>query len=194
MFADDTNITATGQTVQELQNNLNNHLEKVLANRLTLSCNKAEYMIIGSRQKILNVQEEPVISMRDETIKKISNCKTLGVIIDDKLLWKDHINKVCAKVSNGLGIMRRVRTFVTQPIMQSIYNSLIFPYLDYCNMVWENTAKYNLQKIQKMQNRAARILTGSSYDVPITDLRRQFNWQTLEERRVINATITKKHY
>ena len=45
-------------------------------------------------------------------------------------------------------------------------------------------SKYNLQKIQKRQNRAAQILTGSSYDVPITDLMRQLNWQTLEERIV----------
>ena len=50
-------------------------------------------------------------------------------------------------------------------------------------MGWENTAKYNLQKIQKLQNRAARILTGSSYDVHTTDLLRQLQWQTLEERR-----------
>ena len=187
MFADDTNITATGQTVQELQTNLNNNLEKVhhwlLANKLTLSYNKTEYMIIGSRQKILNIQEEPLISIGNEAIKKISKCKTLGVIIDDKLLWKDHINEISAKVSKGLGIMRRIKTFVTQSVMQSLYNSLILSYFDYCNMVWENTAKYNLQKIQKMQNRAARILTGSSYDVPTTDLMRQLKWQTLEDRR-----------
>ena len=187
MFADDTNITATGQTVQELQTNLNNNLEKVhhwlLANKLTLSYNKTEYMIIGSRQKILNIQEEPLISIGNEAIKKISKCKTLGVIIDDKLLWKDHINEISAKVSKGLGIMRRIKTFVTQSVMQSLYNSLILPYFDYCNMVWENTAKYNLQKIKKMQNRAARILTGSSYDVPTTDLMRQLKWQTLEDRR-----------
>ena len=66
MFADDTNITATGQTVHELQSNLNNNLEKIhhwlLANKLTLSYNKTEYMIIGSRQKILNIQEERTIN------------------------------------------------------------------------------------------------------------------------------------
>ena len=50
-------------------------------------------------------------------------------------------------------------------------------------MVRENTAKYNLQKIKKMQNRAARILTGSSYDVPTADLMRQLKWQTLKDRR-----------
>ena len=143
---------------------------------------------IGSRRKILNIQEEPLISIGNETIKKISKCKTLGVIIDDKLSWKDHINEISAKVSKGLGIMRRIKTFVTQ-VMQSIYNSLILPYFDYCNMVWENTTKYNLQKIQKMQNRAARILTGSSYDVPTTDLMRQLKWQTLEDRRGNKKTL-----
>ena len=51
-------------------------------------------MIIGSRQKILNIQEEPLISIGNETIKKISKCTTLVVIIDDKLLWKDHINEI----------------------------------------------------------------------------------------------------
>ena len=56
-------------------------------------------MIIGSGQKILNIQEEPLISIGNETIKKISKCKTLGVIIDDKLLWKDHINEISTKVS-----------------------------------------------------------------------------------------------
>ena len=102
-------------------------------------------------------------------LRKLAKCKTLGVIIDDKLLWKDHINEVCAKVSKGLGIMIRVKTFVTQPVMQSIlyncYNSLILPYLDYCNMVWENTAKYNLQKIQKMQNRAVEQFYMFKYSV-----------------------------
>ena len=104
-----------------------------MANKLTLCCNKADYKIIGSSQKILNIQEEPVISIGNETIKKIRKCKTLWC--DDKLLWKDHINEVCAKVSKGLGIMKRVKTFVTQPVMQSIYNSFVLPYLDCCNMV-----------------------------------------------------------
>jgi hypothetical protein len=50
-------------------------------------------------------------------------------------------------------------------------------------MVWDNATNYNIQKLQKMQNRAARILTGSSYDVLSKELLRQLNWETLEERR-----------
>ena len=73
--------------------------------------------------------------------------------------------------------------------MQSMYNSLILPYFDYCNMVLKNTAKYNRQKIQKMQNRAARILTGSSNDVPTAHLMRQLQWQTLEDREVTKKAL-----
>ena len=187
MFADDTNITITGQTVQELQTNLNNNLEKVhqwlLANKLTLSYDKTEYMIIGSRQKIANIQEEPIISIGNEPMKKISKCKTLGVIIDDKLLWKDHISEINTKVSKGLGIMKRIKPFVTESVLQTIYKSLILPYFDYCSMIWDNAANYNLQKLQKMQNRAARIVTGNNYDIPSKDLLHQLNWKMLEKRR-----------
>ena len=194
MFADDTNITITGQTVQELQTNLNNNLEKVhqwlLANKLTLSYDKTVYMIIGSRQKIDNIQEEPIISIGNEPIKKISKCKTLGVIIDDKLLWKDHISEINTKVSKGLGIMKG---FVTESVLQTIYKSLILPYFDYCSMIWDNAANCNLQKLQKMQNRAARIVTGNNYDIPSKDLLHQLNWKMLEKRRG-NKKALLKHY
>mgnify|MGYP002803519214 FL=1 len=69
---------------------------------------------MGPDKKILNIEEEQlflIISIGNETIKKISKCKTLGVIIDDKLLWKDRINEISAKVSKGLGLMRRIKTF-----------------------------------------------------------------------------------
>ncbi len=56
-------------------------------------------------------------------------------------------------------------------------------------MVWDNAASYNLQKLQKMQNRAARILTGNNYDVPSKDLLHQLNWKMLEERRGNKKTL-----
>ncbi len=56
-------------------------------------------------------------------------------------------------------------------------------------MIWDNAANYNLQKLQKMQNRAARIVTGNNYDIPSKDLLHQLNWKMLE-----NAEEIKKHY
>ncbi len=50
-------------------------------------------------------------------------------------------------------------------------------------MIWDNAANYNLQKLQKMQNRAARIVTGNNYDIPSKVLLHQLNWKMLEKRR-----------
>ena len=58
------------------------------------------------KKKILNTQQEPLISIGNEAIKKFGKRKILCVIIDDKLLWKDHINEISVKVSKGLGIMK----------------------------------------------------------------------------------------
>ncbi len=116
MFADDTNLTASGSTSTELYNKLNNDLENIhqwlLANKLTLNTSKTEYMIVGSRQRLGKIDEEAEIKLGDNKIKKISETKTLGVIVDDQLKWNSHINMVATKVSKGIGMIRRMKAFV----------------------------------------------------------------------------------
>ena len=55
--------------------------------------------------------------------------------------------------------------------------------------IWDNAANYNLQKLQKVQNRAARILTGNNYDIPSKDVLHQFIGKCWK-----NAEKIKKHY
>lgn len=187
MFADDTNLTTSGYSVVELEQNLNLNLEKVhqwlLSNKLTLNKNKTEYMIIGSRQRLNNVINDPQIRLGTDNIKRVRKCSTLGVIIDDQLLWKNNIGNINSKVSKGLGMMRRMKAFAPKSILITVYKSLILPYLDYCCLVWDSASNYLLDKLQKMQNRAARIITGSSYEVRSSELLNDLNWQTLRERR-----------
>ena len=65
MFADDTNITTKGLNAEDIQTRLNYDLEHIhqwlLANKLTLNKDKTEYMIIGSRQKLSNIETDPKI-------------------------------------------------------------------------------------------------------------------------------------
>ena len=79
MFADDTNLTASGSTSTELYNKLNNDLENIhqwlLANKLTLNTSKTEYMIVGSRQRLGKIDEEAEIKLGDNKIKKFQKQK-----------------------------------------------------------------------------------------------------------------------
>ena len=111
MFADDTNISTYGTSAVEIQQHLNHDLENVhqwlLANRLTLNKEKTEYMIIGSRQKLSKIINEPEIHVGETTIKRVSYSKTLGVAIDKHLTWQRQIENIQTKISKGIGMLRR---------------------------------------------------------------------------------------
>ncbi len=72
-------------------------------------------MIVGSRQRLGKIDEEAEIKLGDNKIKKISETKTLGVIVDDQLKWNSHINMVATKVSKGIGMIRRMKALNLYP-------------------------------------------------------------------------------
>ena len=103
--------------------------------KLTLITSKTEYMIVGSRQRLGKIDDEADIILGDINIKKVSETKILGVIVDDQFKWNSHINMVATKVSKGIGIIRRMKAFVPQSTLISVYNSIIWPHFNYCSLV-----------------------------------------------------------
>ena len=65
-----------------------------------------------------------------------------------------------------------------------MYNSPFFPYFDYCFLVWGNCNQTLKEKLQKLQNRAAKIITGDRYDVRSKDILSKLGWKSLDERRM----------
>lgn len=193
MFADDTNLTTNGSSISDVQANLNEDLEHVhqwlLANKLTLNKKKTEYMIVGSRQRLNNINNDPNIELGEAKIKRVSETKTLGVIVDEQLKWKSHIGTVVTKVSKGIGMIRRMKDFVPQNTLISVYNAIVLPHFDYCSLVWDTCENYLQEKLQKMQNRAARVITGKTYEVRSVEILSELNWKSLVERRNENKAV-----
>ena len=85
--------------------------------------------------------------------------KSLGVYIDKHLTWHDHIDKLCKKVASAIGALKRVRSFITIDASTiQIYQALIQPHFDYCCTVWDGLGKTLSTKLQKLQNRAMRVI------------------------------------
>ena len=61
--------------------------------------------------------------------------KYLGVIIDPKLKWCEHISYVKNKVSKGIGIIFKARPVLDQKCLLTHYNSFVYPYLIYCSEI-----------------------------------------------------------
>ena len=116
-------------------------------------------------------------------MKQVYSKKTLGVLIDDNLCWNEQIDNISKKVSKGIGMLRRAKPFVSFETLKYIYQALVQPSFDYCSMVWGNCGEGSKEKLQRLQNRAARVITGDTYEIRSTDILKKLNWKTLEERR-----------
>ena len=135
----------------------------------------------------------PKLIIGGDIIKQVSSVKSLGMHIDENLSWNMHIEKIAKKIASGIGAIKRCRPFVNQTTLESVFNALVQPYFNYCSEVWWHCNKSLSNKLQKLQNRAARILTFSSYDTSADPLLEQLNWKRLDTRRQIQvATMVYK--
>ena len=115
-------------------------------------------------------------------IKCVDKSNTLGVIIDEHLTWKNQVDRIRKKVSQGIAMLRRMKEYVSFSTLIKVYNAIILSHFDYCSLVWDECADYLLIKLQGLQNRAARVITGSSYETNSEDILSELNWQPLKER------------
>ena len=74
-------------------------------------------MLIGSDYKINNLVTQPIIKIDQTKIKRVFKSRVLGVDIDNKLKWTNHIDIVAKRVSSGIGAIRRIRDFVDRDIL-----------------------------------------------------------------------------
>ena len=160
MYADDTQITAAAETVADLENVLNKDMENLniwlSTNRLSANASKTEFMIIASNYRLKQLVSDPKIKINKEVINRVSKAKRLGILIDEKLTWEDHINDIIIpKVLKGLRMLRTVRPLLDIPNMVALYQALVLPRLDYCSSLWGNCGQNLKRKFQKLQDRAA---------------------------------------
>ena len=177
MFADDTNLFCSGKNIQELESTVNAELARVqewlTLNQLTLNIKKSNFIIFKSHKKQLIRQMN--LRLSGNELQRVEESKFLGIIIDQHLTWKNHIDYITKKIIRTTGLLCRIRFYVNQTHLKMLYNSLIYPYLHYGNIVWANNYPTRLDKLFKLQKKVLRIITFSSYTAPSLPLFTQLN-------------------
>ena len=94
------------------------------------------------------------------------------------------IDNICNKLNCRVAMIQRIRYFLSSHHLSSLYYAFIQPFIDYCILIWGHSFASNLNRIQKLQNRAARIIT-NSYDFNISGLTifKDLNWLNVSQRR-----------
>ena len=69
------------------------------------------------------------VTINNHNISPEDNLKYLGVLLDIKLSWKPHVQRVKTQLSRSCGILSKLKHYTTPPVLKVVYNSLIHPYL-----------------------------------------------------------------
>ena len=146
-------------------------------------------MIVGSRQRLLLHDEHISIEMDGKPIKRVKEAKSLGVQIDEHLTWARHVENISKKIASAIGALKQVRQFIDTNTALKIYEALIQPHFDYCSTVWDGLSIALNDKLQKLQNRAARAITKFPYNASTSELFSKLGWDDLSTRRKKHKAI-----
>ena len=157
LFADDINIFLFGKDLKGLFSTANTELaslsEWLLANKLTLSIGQdkdTKFTLFANKQPT----NLPKLSFQGQEVPFTTTMKYLGVHLDNKLTFKEHITKICEKIKKYVGIFYHVRHLLPRKCLRVLYFSFIYSYLYYCAEVYGNVPNTPIKFLQLIQNRA----------------------------------------
>ena len=125
----------------------------------------------------------PPLFMEKTPINEVEAHKHLGLYFSNNCRWHQHINYIKDKAWARINIMRRLKYKLDRKSLESIYISFIRPLLEYGDTIWDNCTQYEKYELDKIQNEAARIATGATKLVPLTNLYKEIGWEPLSKRR-----------
>ncbi len=166
IYADDTALLAHGKSKDEIQwkipSDIDNLKKWFESNKLSLNCTKTKSMLLCGRHSRLK-SEELYISIDGNAVECVSEMKYLGLIVDRHLSFKQHVNKLCAKISSRTGLLWRIRSFINNDLAHILYNSLIYPHLLYANFILDRCSKGIIDKLRVEQNNAVCAVLKAEY-------------------------------
>lgn len=163
LFADDATVHTPDQDIKDVNDRLQKSLEEVSDwcnnNRMVLHPSKTESMVITTRQK--HQDADPLLldlSLNGNTIKQVEQHKLLGVVVDEKLEWKDHTKKICKKISSNLFMLSKLRPLTNTETRKMFYDAHIRSHIDYVSTVWDGCSGAGLKRLNSLQRRAAKLV------------------------------------
>ena len=139
-------------------------------------------MLIGTRQNVTN--RSLSIYIHNSLLEQTNSFKLLGVIFDSNLSFNDHIHNLTKKLSSKLAFINRISKFLSNKVVSKLYAPLVQSHMDYGLTIWGNCGSTNMDKVQKMQNRASRIFSNNfRRNIPSSVILNKLDWMTVLNRR-----------
>ena len=150
LFADDTALFCAYKNINQLKNNIKTSLDNIAnwlkANKLTLNMDKSKLLYFdlspACKRDIFDVY------INGEPLEFNSKAKYLGVTIDNKLTWHQHIENIKNKINKGIGILKQMHHLLQEDTLVSLFNAFVKLYVDYGSLTWGGTTNIHLLKLK----------------------------------------------
>ena len=137
-------------------------------------------MLFGTKRRISRTKDTNVL-IRNQPLERVQSHKYiyLGVTLDPQLSWNDHVEGVCKKVRQRLGVRRRIRNYMDIDLSDQLFHALILAIRDYGNGVYGACSKSTFDKLQKLEKRVNQIILHVPYKMIHTIIMFLMNWNSL---------------
>jgi len=183
IYADDVILYTPVNSIEDcyqLQNDLATLERWANQWKMTFNIQKCEFLRITLKKKPILHQ----YTLYDTVVQEVTQTKYLGLTIDSRLSWTEHIRQITKKANNVKGFLQRNLQSCPISVKESCYKSFIKPILEYACVVWDPYKQKDILAIESVQRRCARFVCNnySSY-ASVTNMLQNLNWPSLASSR-----------
>ena len=188
-FADDTTLHASHTTsnFSTIQRSLQNDLDKIFkyGQQWIISFNPTKTVQLTLSNS--STPATPQLNFGGQPVPTARSHKHLGITFSQDLRFHDHINDIILKVNKSLSPIYPIATLLPRPTLDLIYRIYIRPHFDYCDIIYDgNITVTDSLRLERLQNRVARLVTGTLRRTSTDKLRQELGWDSLKTRRDIH--------
>lgn len=196
IYADDTNVIHFGQDLKSVVDTVNEELDKIniwlKSNKLVLNLKKSHYVVFHRAR--FKISDDFKVKLQGYNLERKSSSKFLGITIDQKLNWAEHLSILSKQISRNIGILYKCRCFVSKHTLRSLYFSFIESHLAYCIEIWGNVDLKYISSLIKLQKKVVRIITFSPYLAHTASLFKELNILPLKKLYLYRIGIVMYKY
>ena len=148
-------------------------------NKLSLNDDKTEAMLVNPKSYSI---EEAHINIGNEKVEFSESAKNLGFQLDNNLSMNFHVKNLSKVIYLEIRKLKHMLKFVDENSLKTLAASFVLSRLDYCNALFKNMPNYQLEKLQKLQNFAAKVVMNKSLYDHVTPCLIDLHWLPVKFR------------
>ena len=159
-FADDTNLLIKNKSLKQMKKHVNLDLRNLCkwlkSNKISLNASKTELLVFRHPNKELNYDLK--IKIDGKKLLPSNYVKYLGILIDSHLKWNYQTDNLASKLSRAIGMLTKIRHYVSKNTLRSIYYGIFSSTLTYGCQIWGQIQNKYVNRVIKLQDKAIRII------------------------------------